>query len=242
MPVAGTKCCMAGFGNCGHSGAEADSVQPKNSVAQLIQFNTGFNIVKDGFCIAEERPGNILLHTGVNDRGVWINEFTHIIARTGPIPVLNSTKTGIEPPVGKLPIGANQVVITRLYLAGWVHIARCQVSWFPVCAIIKNGRIETGVTVLVGIGFVCIVAPVEWVAVCHFIIIYQQTDGGITCPVMIAVGAVIAPYIAAAFILSNGERSEEHTSELQSLMRISYAVFCLKKKKLTNNSRYLTNI
>src|SRR3546814_1902338 len=34
---------------------------------------------------------------------------------------------------------------------------------------------------------------------------------------------------------SNGEvvldRSEEHTSELQSLMRISYAVFCLKKKK-----------
>src|SRR3546814_2047928 len=30
-------------------------------------------------------------------------------------------------------------------------------------------------------------------------------------------------------------RSEEHTSELQSLMRISYAVFCLKKKKTQNN-------
>src|SRR3546814_9186930 len=30
---------------------------------------------------------------------------------------------------------------------------------------------------------------------------------------------------------SGGRRSEEHTSELQSLMRISYAVFCLKKKK-----------
>src|SRR3546814_1823877 len=30
------------------------------------------------------------------------------------------------------------------------------------------------------------------------------------------------------------KRSEEHTSELQSLMRISYAVFCLKKKTLTN--------
>src|SRR3546814_1729655 len=29
----------------------------------------------------------------------------------------------------------------------------------------------------------------------------------------------------------SGRRSEEHTSELQSLMRISYAVFCLKKKK-----------
>src|SRR3546814_3987818 len=31
-------------------------------------------------------------------------------------------------------------------------------------------------------------------------------------------------------------RSEEHTSELQSLMRISYAVFCLKKKKKTNKA------
>src|SRR3546814_1065127 len=31
------------------------------------------------------------------------------------------------------------------------------------------------------------------------------------------------------------KRSEEHTSELQSLMRISYAVFCLKKKKNTVN-------
>src|SRR3546814_2942196 len=30
------------------------------------------------------------------------------------------------------------------------------------------------------------------------------------------------------------QRSEEHTSELQSLMRISYAVFCLKKKKKQN--------
>src|SRR3546814_5581784 len=32
-------------------------------------------------------------------------------------------------------------------------------------------------------------------------------------------------------------RSEEHTSELQSLMRISYAVFCLKKNKNNNNRR-----
>src|SRR3546814_2874439 len=34
-------------------------------------------------------------------------------------------------------------------------------------------------------------------------------------------------------------RSEEHTSELQSLMRISYAVFCLQQKN--NSSRHLTN-
>src|SRR3546814_10562400 len=36
---------------------------------------------------------------------------------------------------------------------------------------------------------------------------------------------------AAALAWLSARRSEEHTSELQSLMRISYAVFCLKKKK-----------
>src|SRR3546814_4816331 len=37
--------------------------------------------------------------------------------------------------------------------------------------------------------------------------------------------------VAAVARKRHGNRSEEHTSELQSLMRISYAVFCLKKKK-----------
>src|SRR3546814_10756828 len=40
--------------------------------------------------------------------------------------------------------------------------------------------------------------------------------------------------IAAGFELDERLRSEEHTSELQTLMRISYAVFCLKKQKTTN--------
>src|SRR3546814_6918936 len=39
------------------------------------------------------------------------------------------------------------------------------------------------------------------------------------------------PKAVFALIGTEGQRSEEHTSELQSLMRISYAVFCLKKKK-----------
>src|SRR3546814_6383992 len=37
-------------------------------------------------------------------------------------------------------------------------------------------------------------------------------------------------------------RSEEHTSELQSLMRISYAVFCLKKKKINMKTKTKTHI
>src|SRR3546814_2940109 len=43
------------------------------------------------------------------------------------------------------------------------------------------------------------------------------------------VGKVVAARDALAVL--SAPRSEEHTSELQSLMRISYAVFCLKKKK-----------
>src|SRR3546814_5018798 len=46
-----------------------------------------------------------------------------------------------------------------------------------------------------------------------------------------ALGVEIFPGFAAAEV-----RSEEHTSELQSLMRISYAVFCLKKK---NTHKYI---
>src|SRR3546814_8233349 len=42
-------------------------------------------------------------------------------------------------------------------------------------------------------------------------------------------------------ILGIDARSEEHTSELQSLMRISYAVFCLKKKKKTKNTNTYTS-
>src|SRR3546814_10560190 len=48
---------------------------------------------------------------------------------------------------------------------------------------------------------------------------------------------------AANFSAPPGRRSEEHTSELQSLMRISYAVFCLKKNKecafVSSSSRHI---
>src|SRR3546814_989647 len=49
--------------------------------------------------------------------------------------------------------------------------------------------------------------------------------------------SLFLPILALAFA---SPRSEEHTSELQSLMRISYAVFCLKKKN--NTQVYSTNI
>src|SRR3546814_5259673 len=48
--------------------------------------------------------------------------------------------------------------------------------------------------------------------------------------------ATVAITITAGLI---GIRSEEHTSELQSLMRSSYAVFCLKKKKIQTSTQDL---
>src|SRR3546814_10119918 len=54
------------------------------------------------------------------------------------------------------------------------------------------------------------------------------------------IGLIIVSGLATMIVMTRAgidllwtpaERSEEHTSELQSLMRISYAVFCLKKKK-----------
>src|SRR3546814_3351008 len=55
-------------------------------------------------------------------------------------------------------------------------------------------------------------------------------------PVMIA-GNIDDVGAALGALHHPADRSEEHTSELQSLMRISYAVFCLKKKKKTRRIR-----
>src|SRR3546814_7166152 len=56
--------------------------------------------------------------------------------------------------------------------------------------------------------------------------------------VLIAVDHDLVADLPALHLGADGpDRSEEHTSELQSLMRISYAVFCLKKKNDTKHNR-----
>src|SRR3546814_17003518 len=66
-------------------------------------------------------------------------------------------------------------------------------------------------------------------------------------PTLIAHGSerqklLLAPTRRADILWAGGfsERSEEHTSELQSLMRISYAVFCLKKKTQNTTTHHNT--
>src|SRR3546814_3133645 len=59
---------------------------------------------------------------------------------------------------------------------------------------------------------------------------------------LMSVRAIAIPGAVAQITVATLLRSEEHTSELQSLMRISYAVFCLKNKKLTYDDPLSTTL
>src|SRR3546814_4044183 len=63
----------------------------------------------------------------------------------------------------------------------------------------------------------------------------ENEDLGGVAEAVIAVGNPAHGVVRDVVEEDEQQRSEEHTSELQSLMRISYAVFCLKKK---NNTKY----
>src|SRR3546814_5440375 len=67
-------------------------------------------------------------------------------------------------------------------------------------------------------------------------------NGFVACRIRRQAGTarILVDQIARRPLLALAIRSEEHTSELQSLMRISYAVFCLKKK--TDTKAQLNNI
>src|SRR3546814_4951620 len=65
-------------------------------------------------------------------------------------------------------------------------------------------------------------------------VVFIYTDRAMLARIVASTDAVAEIRLGrddASFFTSDEGRSEEHTSELQSLMRISYAVFCLKKKK-----------
>src|SRR3546814_5315956 len=62
--------------------------------------------------------------------------------------------------------------------------------------------------------------------------------GAATGLVTAATGVLVIPAVPYLQALALEKRSEEHTSELQSLMRISYAVFCLIKKQTNQNTNH----
>src|SRR3546814_5168852 len=90
-------------------------------------------------------------------------------------------------------------------------------SWPHLLALGVGAIVGTGILTLIGVGA-------------------DRAGPAVLLSFAIA-GAICA---CAALAYAELSRSEEHTSELQSLMRISYAVFCLKKKNNNNNTNQNT--
>src|SRR3546814_6226375 len=92
---------------------------------------------------------------------------------------------------------------------------------------------------MVRMGRACSVIPISIVHCPHFAIFCFHQASAATGAVLRIVGCQAGDtgtddsgsVVCMVSFPSTSSRSEEHTSELQSLMRISYAVFCLKKKK-----------
>src|SRR3546814_8898415 len=111
------------------------------------------------------------------------------------------------------------IAMVRDAEVGWLD----QFSWNDSAdAIFAGEKLKWVNTILAGLDMV----PIDYVRQKGIII----TNGrGLS-------SAAVADYAVMGIL--NLARSEEHTSELQSLMRISYAVFCLKKKKTTKTYKY----
>src|SRR3546814_1923730 len=78
--------------------------------------------------------------------------------------------------------------------------------------------------------------------ICRPLMAVAASESVISCPLYFGLyGPVRAACLNLPPAQANVIRSEEHTSELQSLMRISYAVFCLKKKKHSKHTHQHKN-
>src|SRR3546814_7537240 len=97
----------------------------------------------------------------------------------------------------------------------------------PVIPVIVIDRVEDAVPMaeaLVAGGLTVLEVTMRTPAALNAIAAMKKVPGAV-----VGAGTVLNPRMLKAAI--DAGRSEEHTSELQSLMRISYAVFCLKQKK-----------
>src|SRR3546814_2941423 len=103
------------------------------------------------------------------------------------------------------------------------------VNWFSVSGAAEPGVLPPAVRYAFYIGSACLLLSVFWTAAST----HER-------PAAVARATEREPDRPVDAPVDRG-RSEEHTSELQSLMRISYAVFCLKKKKYNNETLHLTN-
>src|SRR3546814_7729045 len=100
-----------------------------------------------------------------------------------------------------------------------------------------SSDLVSGALIAIGLVLVAVFVPTAFVPGIPGIF-YQQFAVTIASATVFSLltSLTLSPALAALLLKPHqdghhADRSEEHTSELQSLMRISYAVFCLKKKK-----------
>src|SRR3546814_9965111 len=95
----------------------------------------------------------------------------------------------------------------------------------------SDGSGGAGLSTTLRVSFLRVTLPPSWISTTTFSRRSRNRSNGTSTPARAVVWDRAAETAACP---RKGRRSEEHTSELQSLMRISYAVFCLKTKtKLT---------
>src|SRR3546814_7362679 len=97
-------------------------------------------------------------------------------------------------------------------------------AWFPV------GRIDECIVWNYRLSRAIVAACCGAALALSGVVLQALLRNALADPYLLGISAGASTGAVAVTVAGLGARSEEHTSELQSLMRISYAVFCLKKK------------
>src|SRR3546814_10459593 len=113
---------------------------------------------------------------------------------------------------------------------GIVEAAAC--SWIVAVWLLSSLPVESMIPAVV------VLSAVIWSSTSRWLVSACATVTAVRSAATVVVEARSTPFTSPTLFFltrSSARRSEEHTSDLQSLMRLSYAVFCLQKKKKQQN-------
>src|SRR3546814_7027283 len=127
---------------------------------------------------------------------------------------------------GQAPVGVVGAVATGLVDGGVLGVAAVyvvRIGQSPAMAAILVAVMQTGSLLMQW--------PLGWLSDR-----YERRVVILTASLVVAASSLAIALVGGIWPLALYPRSEEHTSELQSLMRSTYAVFCLKKKKMNRRN------
>src|SRR5690606_1022048 len=186
---------LARLGKAWQTGSPTHHVDVLSGFLLLTQFDTGLCVIQQYFGISDKPPGNRLFNILGIDIGIYV--FPAVIAGIGTIPVFNGTVSCIDTVNNIDGVGTcvPYFPTSSLYAVVWVEILGIQRTNSPGSFIIQDRRIKTWFPVLIRLGGMCRIVPVEFGTVTHFKVIDQITDRCIGTPAMITVGRSIQPKV-----------------------------------------------